>query len=47
MDVPFLIGDQNGASSSHGPLTSSFPLFSPCTFDSSNLNDDDDDVMFF
>jgi len=46
MDIPFLIGDQNGASSSHGPLTSSPPLFSPSTFNMSNL-DDDDGVMFF
>lgn len=44
MDVPFLIGDQNGVSSSHGAFISSLPLFSPGTFDSSNL--DDDDVMF-
>jgi hypothetical protein len=45
MDVPFLINDHNGVSSSHGHFTSSPPLFSPRTFDPSNL--DDDDVIFF
>jgi hypothetical protein len=46
MDVPFLISHHNGVSSIHGHFTSSPPLFSPSTFDASNL-DDDDVVMFF
>jgi hypothetical protein len=45
MDVPLQIGDQNGASTSHGPFTSVPPLFSPYIFYLSNL--DDDDVMLF
>jgi hypothetical protein len=27
MDVPLLIGDQNDASSFHGPFTTSLPMF--------------------
>jgi hypothetical protein len=45
MDVRLLI-DKDGASSSHGPLTSSPPLFSLSTSNLSKL-DDDDVVMFF
>jgi hypothetical protein len=46
MDGPLLI-NKDVASSSHGPLTSSPPLFSLGTFNLSKLNDDDDVVMFF
>jgi len=42
MDIPLLIGDQIGVSSSYGPLTSSLPLFSPGTSNPSNLDHDDD-----
>ncbi len=45
MDVPLLI-DEDGVSSSHGPLTSTPPPFSPCTSNMLKL-DDDDVVMFF
>ncbi len=37
--------DPNVASSFHGLQRSSLPLFSPCNFDPSNVDDDDDDVM--
>jgi hypothetical protein len=45
MDVPLLI-DKDGVFSSHGPLTSSLPLFSHGTSNLSKI-DDDDVVMFF
>jgi hypothetical protein len=46
MNIPLLIGDQNGASSSYGHFTSSPPLFSPGASNLSNLNDDDDLMLF-
>jgi hypothetical protein len=42
---PLLIYDPNVVSSSRGLQRSSLPLFSPCNFDPSNV-DHDDDVMF-
>ncbi len=44
MGGPLLNYDPNVVSSSHGLQRSSLPLFSPCNFDLSNV-DHDDDVM--
>jgi len=44
MGEPLLISNPNVASSSHGLQGSSLPLFSPCNFNPSN-GDHDDDVM--
>ncbi len=42
MGGPLLIYDPNVASPSHGLQKSSLLLFSPCNFDFSNVNHDDD-----
>jgi hypothetical protein len=44
MGEPLIISNPNVASSSHGLQGSSLPLFSPCNFNPSN-GDHDDDVM--
>jgi len=44
MGRPLLIFDPNVVSSSHGPQGSSPHLFSPCNYNPSN-GDHDDDVM--
>ncbi len=46
MGGPFLNFYPNGASFSHGLQGSSPPLFSPCNYDPSNVDHDDDDVIF-
>ncbi len=45
MGGPLLIVNPNVDSSLHGIQGSSLPLFSPCNFDPSNV-DHDDDAMF-
>jgi hypothetical protein len=45
MGVPLLIFSPNLAYFSHGPRGSFLPLFSPCNFNPSN-GDHDNDVMF-
>jgi hypothetical protein len=42
MGEPLLISNPNVASSSHGLQGLSLPLFSPCNFNPSNGNHDDD-----
>lgn len=45
MSGPLVILDCNITSSSHGPLTSPPPLFSPCNYNSSNSILDHENIM--